>query len=363
MSETLSSWKLLAATAGFLAFLISLYALIGRERKSPYQINSILWVFWLCALSAVFDLISLLVPERWQTALLRAGAIILLGAMALAVYRIYILIARFTGYVDSGHPKHWRLYRWLKDHYRNLRGNKDYEHNPIPIPAPLQQEMRTILNERAPKGAQVHNRPDDLRSAAILTDHQAAATEILLPIATAFLGHDFPVQYMATSRHPVEFLMTLRDHVEHTTPGNWAKWSRNVVVIDAYTRHFGFADSIYRIATRKLLSDLNVTCVTSAMSYAGLHTASSRAFNTIKSTAGGTARKPALVIYEDCFALADLESPDQYRVFVRHVLPSERLWGGMFTIFCETNLPDAERRLLQSYSSVSLTLTMSHPAC
>lgn len=87
-----------------------------------------------------------------------------------------------------------------------------------------------------------------------------------------------------------------------------------------------------------------------------MHTAASRAFNLIKKKNKGDVRKPVLVIYEDTYALTDLESPEQYRIFVRHVLPSERLWDGMFTVFTEVGQSEADWRLLSSYGSMKLDL-------
>jgi hypothetical protein len=34
-------WSLLTTTAGLIAFHIGLFTLVGRERKSPYVINSV----------------------------------------------------------------------------------------------------------------------------------------------------------------------------------------------------------------------------------------------------------------------------------------------------------------------------------
>jgi hypothetical protein len=81
----------------------------------------------------------------------------------------------------------------------------------------------------------------------------------------------------------------------------------------------------------------------------------------IQKQVGDADRKPTLVIYEDAYALSDLESPEQYRIFVRHVLPSERLWDGMFTVFLESGQPDGDWKILQSYASMTLDLR-SHMA-
>jgi hypothetical protein len=90
-----------------------------------------------------------------------------------------------------------------------------------------------------------------------------------------------------------------------------------------------------------------------------MHSASSTAFKLIKRDAAQPrVRQPTLVIYEDMFALADLESVEQYRVFVRHVLPSERLWDGMFTVFAETAQAPTEWKLVSSYADITLDLAL-----
>lgn len=60
------------------------------------------------------------------------------------------------------------------------------------------------------------------------------------------------------------------------------------------------------------------------------------------------------MIFEGTYALVDLESPEQYRLFVRHVIPSERMWGSMFTLFAEVTIDQESQALLESYSDYSV---------
>ena len=131
--------------------------------------------------------------------------------------------------------------------------------------------------------------------------------------------------------------------------------AKRIVAIDAYSPHFAFIDSIYTKKDRELES-LDVTCVLSKMTFAGMHSAASRAFKVIQKQVGDSSRKPTLVIYEDAYAISDLESSEQYRIFVRHVMPSERMWDGMFTVFVESAQPDGDWNILQSYASMTLNL-------
>jgi hypothetical protein len=177
---------------------------------------------------------------------------------------------------------------------------------------------------------------------------------LLVELAAIFVKNSHSVQYMTASRHPIEFVELLKSKLEKDDE-KWLSRTKQIVVIDAYTPHFGFIDSIYRIRTRQL-RELGVTCISSHRTYAGMHTASSKAFNRIKAQLKQDERQPTLVIYEDSYALSDLESPEQYRIFVRHVLPSERVWDGMFSVFVESAISEADWRTLQAYASMKLDL-------
>jgi hypothetical protein len=81
MQTALTSWSLLTATGALLAFHVGFYTLVGRERKAPYVINSVFWLFLLCLIAAAVDLASALLQPPFQDWLLATGAILLLIAM------------------------------------------------------------------------------------------------------------------------------------------------------------------------------------------------------------------------------------------------------------------------------------------
>lgn len=131
-------------------------------------------------------------------------------------------------------------------------------------------------------------------------------------------------------------------------------------MIDAYSPHFAFLDSIYIKKDQELVA-LGITRIPAAMTYAGMHSASSRGFKAIQRQVTGTDRNPTLVVYEDAYALSDLESAEQYRIFVRHVMPSERMWDGMFTVFLESAQPEQDWKILQAYANMTLDLRSPKP--
>lgn len=349
----LAPTSILTATAGLIAFHIGLYTLVARERKSPYIINSVFFVFLLCLVIAAVAVLSTLVPVWLQGSLLYASAVLLVTAFVFSAFRVYRIAIRFIYFVDSAHPKNFPVLRHIRRR-RAMRGPRPtYAHNTIPVPPGLKDEIVKILSKIG-NGSFENRAALDTQALAVAVHHQGQANELLAELSWAFLNADFSVQYLTASRHPIEFVGYLKRHLEKAQI-TWQSVAARVVAIDAYSPHFAFLDSIYPKKNRELES-LDVTCVVSNMTFAGMHTASSRAFNVIHQQVRDDKRKPTLVIYEDTYAIADLESPEQYRIFVRHVMPSERMWDGMFTVFVEAAQPDGDWNILQSYASMKLDL-------
>lgn len=359
-SSGLTSWSILTATAGLVAFHIGVFTLVGRERKSPYVINAVFPVLLLCLSTAAIACLSSVLPTWWKAWGLVISVVLLVAAFVWSISVIAKVSVRFIYFVEAVKPHDvWLLRRWrLRRQLGNLAPT--YSHDANPIPADLKTSIIEILNGTSDAKLQVREHLDPL-SLAVLTEHQGQANRIFAELAHVFLKAGFTVQYLTASRHPIEFLAYLAEHIgrdkgqDGTNSGSKAlkKYREKIVVIDAYSSHFAFLDSIYPRKDREVES-LGISLIPSKATYAGMHSAGSRAFKTIRSKTHGDQRNPTLVIYEDCHALSDLESPEQYRIFVRHVMPSERMWGGMFTVFAESMQPEADWRVLQSYASMKL---------
>lgn len=357
MTQSFDPKILIAATAGLLAFLVGLYTLVGRERKSPYIINSIFILFAICLSGSFFDLLSMVVPEKYYKIKLLSiyiGVLLLITAILYSIYSIVRLYFRFAYFIDSVHPKHFSIFRCAKEIIRTIRPGKIYEHNADVIDVEQKESIKSAIYKYFPKSVQEEREDIEDRSLAISCMHQGQANILLFELCRIFLEKGHPVQYMTCSRHPYEFIFYMKEKLSDKT-NEWNKFSGNIVVIDAYTPHFGFLDSVYSNRTREIKTE-GVKYICSGASFPGMHSASAKAFNLLKKRSGGNQRLPALVIYEDAYAIADLESVEQYRVFIRHVLPSERLWDGMFTVFIESAQQPIDWGLLSSYTALVLNL-------
>jgi hypothetical protein len=285
------------------------------------------------------------------------------------------MYVRLSMFVDPGPLGRLKLVpgvRKIRERRKRSSG-PSYEHHPVLLAEEIRNKVREVLadygKDMSSKALEIRER-DDPRSLALSLRHHGQANDLLSRLVAIFLMQEkYTVQYMTASRHPIEFIDYLRKvwpDIGVTEDGKKVQWEavrRDLVVVDAYTPHFGFTDSINQAKNVALVEQIGGKLISSAETYAGMHSASSAAFKLIKRDAAQpNLRQPTLVIYEDMFALADLESVELYRVFVRHVLPSERLWDGMFTVFAETAQPSSEWKLESSYADITFDLSEERQA-
>ncbi|WP_420403555.1 hypothetical protein [Nisaea sp.] len=355
----LTPWTIMTATAGLVAFHIGLYTLIGRERKSPYVINSAFPIFIFSLIVVILSIASIFFDKPYQKYILQCSTIVLLIALILSIITVFRITIRFKYFVDTINPKHLPIFRFARRYKYNKNRAPTYEHNPKSISGSIKSSIIDYFQKRDNANFCVFDR-DFCDSLSIKTNNKNQSDDILIDLSLIFLKSNNLVQYLTASRHPIEFIGKLENAVKDRE-SEWTDFQNRIVAIDAYSPHFAFTDSIYEKKSQAI-EELGVTLIESSMTYAGMHSASSKAFNALKKKSQSDTRTPTLVIYEGTQALADLESAEQYRIFVRHVIPSERMWGGMFTVFLESPCDDANWKLLQSYASMSVDLTGLEPS-
>jgi hypothetical protein len=349
-----------AAGLALLAFVMALYVLAARDQKTPYVTHSVfstaLIVLFAVLLSATGRIVDAFgfkfVAERIATA-----AVAALGVAVLNVFvRVWQAQNRKLNLRDDHLIKNLRIVIWFKNKLRRSKARPTFEHNPAMLTAQLTEDLKQtkVFPEDQFARACARNASDGGLtggfSATWLVPSFAVSDQRITELAKTFLRHKCWLQYTSCTRHPIEFIQQLRRAWQAEKDGDWRQAAARIVAVDAYSAHFGFTDSVHDEASRRLEAD-GVECVTAKASYAGLHTAAARGFNIIKRKSEKI-RQPTLLVYEGPRALIDLESPEQHRIFIRHLLPSERLWGGMVTLVIESGATEEEVRLLRSYSDV-----------
>jgi hypothetical protein len=355
--------NLIAISLAVLAFLVAFYALIARERKTPHLTNRIYSAVF-CVLSGIFlEACATLASGMPRAALHWSAVAILLIGIAWTTLTILIIQNRQVHLRSDKAIRNMRWYRAVKQIVRHLSPAK-YEHNKAPMPTkPLLEALAKIpstLTAALPSAFENATVGSDMNLSVLAAVHASSVNEsdsLLIKVASAFLNTGHPVQFVSCIRHPIEFVAQLRKTYDATPGNNWTAVASRLVVVDAFTPHYGFTDSIHDHLKGRLKRDFEVRYLRSHESYAGLHSATSKAFNLIKNKLPGP-RIYALVIYEGAHALVDLESREQYRIFVRHVFPSETVWGGMLTAFVEFDIDDADLALLKMYADIFIDDTL-----
>jgi len=387
-----------------LAFVVAFYAVIARERKTPYILNSIYTITYLVLVSLLLSFASKVVepsiPLNMNGMVTGTNAVLLVpipqsstatgtnagplesfrpaagtnpvpppftspsptricaakllnvfseGILAFVIFFIFWRLLRIQNRQVNFRDDQWYFMIPMLLRYRMRRQKSRlqpaYEHNPQKFPPKLIESLKasSVLPADKLDRALKHNghdpTPQFSTSVAILAPTHMDADYVMAELAMRFLDNDCFVQYTTCSRHPIEFLLHLkREWCKQHKEGDWKTVMNRIVLVDGYTPHFGFTDTVYTEWSDDALKDC-LACIVSTATYAGIHTAIANAFNKIKKQSNpSNLRFPTLVIYEGTHALVDLESKEQYRIFVRHVIPSERLWGGMLTLFVESSV-------------------------
>lgn len=370
-TQMLNAIDVFTGGLALLAFVMALYVLAAREQKTPYITNSVYSTALIVLLAIFFSTLGKFLSRYVQWAdVFSVFSLVLFGVGIVSVFfRVWQAQNRKLNFRNDNLLKNLRPYRWIKKTFRSLSSQPTYAHDPARLQDSLIQDIKGSIGDCASLPlAQVDAAFERYRkidfvmscSATCRVSNLSRADDLLAKIALCFLKHECWVQYTACTRHPIEFLLQLKKAWEAGFKENdWLQVAAQIIAVDAYSPHFGFTDTIHDEATKRL-TKLGVKCITAKASYAGVHTAAARAFNIIKTRSKEQqkeqVRKATLVIYEGPSALVELESVEQYHIFVRHLFPSERLWGGMFTFVVESAIREQDLALLRTYTDLFIDL-------
>jgi hypothetical protein len=276
-----------------LAFIVAFYAVIARERKTPYILNSIYAIAFIVLASLLLSLVSKMIEQPASSSsptlvtgttgatnappvlgaaglpakpslsnyLNRAAGLLLGFGIIFIFYRIWRIQNRQINFRND------QLYLsipgvlWLRKWRQHTRAKPTYEHNPQKLSHALIMSLKSSPFIPAEKldEALKHNEKNaefSISSVCLVPTH-SEADELMADLAIRFLEHDCFVQYTTCTRHPIEFLLHLKKTwLEKNHGDDWKKVKDRVVIVDGYTPHFGFTDTVYTEWTQKALPDL-----------------------------------------------------------------------------------------------------------
>ena len=343
-----------------LVFMMAFYALAARERKTPSIVQSVYPAIWIVFLSLALTLIAPVISPIFPTAgnflTEVASPLVLLAALIYVFYGVWCAHNRHANLRDDKLVGNIHLVRSCKRLLRKIRSRADYEHNAKRFSDALISRLTDLSFVDKDKLEFALNKSEGRYAAvAVRTSTFNECDNILIGLSKCFLESNLWVQYTVCGRHPIHFVQRLKNEWSSTdSKDDWKQVAQRLIVVDGFSPHYGFTDSICWKRSDELREEYNVHYRASGPTYAGIHSAAAKAFNIVKARTSGNVRQPTLVIYEGLVTLADLESAEQYRILSRHVLSSERLWEGMLTVFAEQKIADVDFRILELYSDLQI---------
>jgi hypoxanthine phosphoribosyltransferase len=365
--------SLIKDSIGLLALLTAVYGLIARERKAPYLVPSMYRLIFTCIglayalLILSMSKIRLLSPkpitsQNAHVASPTESTAFLLIATALLLFVSITVIRDYNRYYRFRSDLLVRHFfsRWMPSFLK-----------PKSAPSKLNPEFVTSVITKhfgsATKGDTASLRQAMVEGFSISVicqiPNRPSLNEHARKIALDFLQANCYVQYTSCTRHPIEFVMNLKHELfsslksqahqqnrqfeERAAEETWRRTKGRIILVDAHTPHFGFWEDTYKKRSQEA-REYCLKLITSRPSYAGIHSAIIDGTRTILKEYRRGASEPVLLIYEETSALADVESSEQYRIFLRHVIPSERLMGGLFTVFYERDISDSNISVLET---------------
>jgi hypothetical protein len=350
------SINLIANSLALLAFVVAFYTLFARERKTPYITNYIFppaaWMliaiilvllqqvvtWWRTGTAVTASATQPASLTRYELALLWVATSCFYIGVFWILFNVWRLHNRNVNFRDDNLLKNLKIVRHFKNWRSWIRKTPPYEHNPAEI------DFSALQNSLDSVGIKVASDGHKIQTMAICGYPLCHSDKITTRLAAELIGKGWQVQYATCCRHPHEWVSTVKNLTKE-----WTQHAKQMAVVDGYTPHFGFTDSVHAVRTREVERE-GVSYVSTPESFAGVHTATAKAFNSLKSKSGTDVRLPTLIIYEGCRALVDLESVEQYRIFLRHVLTSERMWGGMVTLFVEPETDPNSLAVISAYT-------------
>jgi hypothetical protein len=326
--------KVFLPTAALVTALYTLYSKDNRLRANSENVLVSLIVFlFSCILLAIALLFANLTSGFSAVAGGFAWASLVVYAVAFVALVFLVFMRSYNEIYNLRTDKAWKYFKPIKKTLSILKPYKRYEVNVDcrTVQADSFQVFRPYFSD---------NEINQLANGAsiLLTGFPTnEKVNLTLDFVCERLSQGETLNYVSADRHPWEIWSLLKNRCTSLQDKQ-----KDIVFIDAFSPSFAFTDDIHEERHQMLLAD-GVGYV-KARHFAGLHTSVSRAFNIIKrndADKGRRNRRPMVMVYANTSSLADFESTEQFRIFWRHVIPSERSYK-MILIIIEDELVGEE---------------------
>jgi hypothetical protein len=304
--------QIVPALIALFAFVVAYYTLLARERKNPLITTSITGV-------AVIGLVALLVgvgerliavairlfpskdsPHPWEQVrlwTLFSSASLIVIAILFMFFHVLVIHNIQNRLRRDRLIRNTNTYLHLKTWWRRLRNRPIFEHSPLAVPQEFLTKATSLLGLAiAPTNQALKTKL--VPSILLAPLQRCEAHGLLSKLADLALEQEMDVVYTTCSRHPTEFISAVQAECESKPGRDWSKAKTSISIIDGFTPHFGFSDSVH-FSRSADLEGQGLAYVRCPNSFSGLHTAAATVFNKVKKKVGkDPQRRPQLVIYE-----------------------------------------------------------------
>lgn len=264
----------------------------------------------------------------------------------------------------------WGVFLQGYNHIFNLRASKSWRYfKPIRVAADLVAsktyetgEVGVDITERAGEPGTFEPFASGLTEEELSRLKKGASILLQVPNPLVALDHVFPflaarmaleevINYVCCDRHPREVWDRKKEPIKNL---------KDFIFIDGFSPNYAFHDDI-QLKNSRILDRLGLVRIP-ARSFPDLHSATSKAFNVTKKREQKdekNPRRPLTIVYAHTSVFCDFESPEQFKIFWRHVTSSERSYGMLTVIVESTQAPQDLLGALKQMVDFSFKMTLA----
>lgn len=317
------------------AFVTALYTLFSKDNRLRAHSDNVLVSLIVFLISNIFVIVSFIIlPFYSRVAYGLAFGSIIFYLIGFGILFYWVFLKSYNQIYNLRTNKIWKYFKPIKSLTDFITPYRHYE---------LKFVARKLKSDSF--GVfKPHLSDEDIKklangSSILLTGIPTEKSMCLaLELMKERLDADETANYVCADRHPLQ----IWEFMKQKYPISEEK-RKDLVFVDAYSPSYAFTDDIQAENDRKLKDEEGIQCLR-AKTFAGLHTAVTKAFKRIKShesKKGRGKRRPMLAVYAYTSALCEFESIEQFRIFWRHVIPSEISYG-MITLIIEDDYAGEE---------------------
>jgi hypothetical protein len=332
------------AVAGMVGFIFAAYAMMARESRTKLSSQTLAPMLVVTLIAAIVILSGAAASEYFKWDIRDHGSIIIFFSVAIIAYLVLGDLAIGIYYSTSRLTLFRRVFQRAKMFF-GLHSAPSAAEIDVEVLKKLFQKYfyHTSFDDSSFLSHAKRHR-QSIAVLATKSRRKIHHSELAALVVDCLKNHpEIIVQYVACAQHIGVFVdslvyvfvnktLSISENHSDSRPRQeeLEKFRDRLVLVDAHTKHFGFDEEVYYSRNKDAKRWTSNKIIVASRTFPGVHTALARGFK--KARRGD---QMAIVIIDEPSSLADVDSSEQFRLFIRHVVSSEHLLGGILTIIYE----------------------------